>query len=98
MRLSEFQKRAILSVLSKYGQVFIYGSRTRDDLKGGDIDLLLLVKSEILQELRSMKYKLLIEIESQIGEQKIDLLLATSEMLKQDPFLSKIYPEAIPLA
>ena len=97
MRLSPYQRDSIVSVLGNHGKVFLYGSRTKDDLKGGDIDLLLVVQPEKLQDLRSQKHKLLISIESKIGEQKIDLILATPEMLTTDPFLMKITKEATSL-
>lgn len=51
MRLSRYQSDSILSVLGDHGEVFLYGSRTKDDLKGGDIDLLLVVRPEKLQDL-----------------------------------------------
>ena len=95
MRLSQHQRDSITSVLGAHGQVFLYGSRTQDHLKGGDIDLLLVVKPEDFQELRSKKHKLLIEIESKIGEQKIDLTLSTRTMLTQDPFLVEIQKNAV---
>lgn len=97
MRLTPFQQHAITSVLSKYGQLFLYGSRTQENLKGGDIDLLLITQTENLSKLRSEKYKLLANIESLIGEQKIDLTLATPETVLQDPFLIHISKDMLPM-
>ena len=72
------------------GTLYLYGSRTRDDLKGGDIDLLLIVNSQIANKLSEEKYKILTRIKKNIGEQKVDLIIATTEELKNDPFLQTL--------
>ena len=65
--------------------LFLFGSRVRDDLKGGDIDLLLRVPKEILSAVKKLKLDFLIEIQGRIGEQKIDLLMIDLDP-PQDPF------------
>ncbi len=80
MRLSEYEKEVIVSCAKdKFGEntrVILFGSRTVDRKKGGDIDLL--VKPGIqasIEEMLQKKINMLIEIEQQLGEQNIDLLL-----------------------
>ncbi|QID32725.1 nucleotidyltransferase domain-containing protein [Pampinifervens florentissimum] len=46
MRLTEEEKRALKKALEGFeGEVYIFGSRLREDLKGGDIDILLVPKN-----------------------------------------------------
>ncbi|WPM32060.1 nucleotidyltransferase domain-containing protein [Hydrogenobacter sp. T-2] len=46
MRLTEEEKRALKKALEGFeGEVYIFGSRLREDLKGGDIDILLIPKN-----------------------------------------------------
>ena len=42
MRLSPLERKALYKALDGYeGEVYLFGSRVRDDKKGGDIDILL---------------------------------------------------------
>jgi len=52
-------------------KVYLFGSRVRDDLKGGDIDLLVLSDKISLEE----KIKLKLKLYDVLGEQKIDILI-----------------------
>ncbi|MBI5448275.1 MAG: nucleotidyltransferase domain-containing protein [Gammaproteobacteria bacterium] len=103
MRLTSLQITAILSVLdpllsNKNAELRLYGSRTNDTLKGGDIDLLLLLDDpESLEELNKNKHYLLAHIKNKIGDQKIDFLFSLKENIKIDAFLKIIYPESIAL-
>ena len=58
----------------------LFGSRTDDALKGGDIDLLLRVSKKILEKIKKLKLDISREIKNRIGEQKIDILI-----IDQDP-------------
>ncbi len=96
MRLSESQRSAIADsikqqIKSPY-QLFLYGSRADDTQKGGDIDLLLLLEkqSDVARAQRE-KYKILSNIKSKIGEQKIDLVIFHEAQLGSEPFLDLIY-------
>jgi len=80
MRLSDYEKEVIVSCAKdKFGEktrIILFGSRTKDSSKGGDIDLL--VQPGILTSPKEMLYKkitMLIEIEQKLGEQNIDILL-----------------------
>ncbi|RME18237.1 MAG: nucleotidyltransferase domain-containing protein [Bdellovibrio sp.] len=94
MRLTPQEVQSILeSILNfdKKARVFLYGSRTNDNLKGGDIDLL--VVSETLNF--SDKISLLALLKEKLGDQKIDLSIKSSEQLKKDPFFQSVLPSAI---
>ena len=66
----EFLKQVIESILPGVS-VYLFGSRVFDDLKGGDIDILVLGKRKLTsQEKRSIK----IAFHKKFGEQKIDIV------------------------
>lgn len=77
MRLSPFQVQAICeSALSHFGHhahVWLFGSRVRDDEKGGDIDLYIEVKEQ--SDLVNCKLKFLRDLHKKLGNQKIDVVL-----------------------
>ncbi len=69
-------KQTFLNVF-KQGNIFLFGSRVNDSLKGGDIDLYVvpaetLDKSEILAK----KIDFLVKVKNLIGDQKIDLVIS----------------------
>jgi uncharacterized protein len=85
MRLTAQEQTSIYNEIVKKdprAQFYLYGSRTQDHLKGGDIDLLVI--SETLSF--SDKVDILIAIKDQIGEQKIDLSIKSDKDVKSDPF------------
>lgn len=80
MRLNEREKEAIKRVAKKiFGEkalILLFGSRTDDSLKGGDIDLLIDCNQNIsLSEQYRLKIKFLVELKKIIGDQKIDVLI-----------------------
>lgn len=80
MRLSEYEKEVIVSCAKdKFGEntrVILFGSRTNDIRKGGDIDLLVQPGIQVSpEEMLNKKIIMLIEIKQKLGEQNIDLLL-----------------------
>lgn len=93
MRLTPFQIDSIKKVIEDYDQnarIYLFGSRTDDTKKGGDIDLL--VHSEkITDEMRRM---IKIKLYDLIGEQKIDLII-TSDLSK--PFVQIALEQGIKL-
>ena len=96
MRLAPSEVAAIVEEvlrLDSKARVYLHGSRVRDDLKGGDIDLI--VVSEQLGF--SDKITLLAEIKNRIGDQKIDLRIARSHELSTDLFLASTFPAAVEL-
>ena len=77
MRISEIEKTTIVNAIlekDKSAQIFLFGSRTDDFKKGGDIDIL--VQSDEIGLLEIVKIKS--TIFKNIPEQKIDLLVSKS--------------------
>lgn len=83
MRLDEQDREAITSAIKKldpHAKIYLFGSRTDPQKRGGDIDILIL-SSQIS---KSDKPRILRYIFEKIEEQKIDLLIASDTM---DPFV-----------
>jgi len=80
MRLLENEIKAIKQTfleVFKQGNIFLFGSRVDDSLKGGDIDLyivpaLTLNKAEVLDK----KINFLLKLKNLIGNQKIDVIIS----------------------
>lgn len=78
MRLSEFEIESIKSLANRHFgkdiQVFLFGSRTRNQQRGGDIDLFIRnPNGEYLKTRTKINFKT--DLMLQIGEQKIDVVL-----------------------
>ena len=74
MRLKSYQIKAIKETFFEVfesGEIYLFGSRVRDNLRGGDIDLYLVVKDK--KDLFKKKIKFLAKLKRKIGEQKIDI-------------------------
>ena len=56
--------------------VFLFGSRVRDEARGGDIDLIALSRLPLERD----RHRILDELCDELGEQKMDLLIASSAM------------------
>lgn len=83
MRLDDKERNVILTSvlgLDPEAEVYLYGSRTDLNKRGGDIDLLIFSK----RLTSSDKLAILANIFDQIEEQKIDLLIAKDT---SDPFV-----------
>jgi predicted nucleotidyltransferase len=79
MRLTPFQRLHINEIAHRhFGQncaTFLFGSRARDDLRGGDIDLLIETGSDKpVQYAQKLAFRS--ELKCRIGDQKIDVLFA----------------------
>ena len=75
MRLTEQQRASIresVKLVLPDARIFLYGSRTDDSARGGDIDLLVLTNE--VAESRG-KSQILRELFSRLGERKIDLIV-----------------------
>jgi predicted nucleotidyltransferase len=81
MRISKEEKDILVGevtrIFGKKAKLYLFGSRTLDQKKGGDIDLLIRTGgNEINREvLFSKKMDLLVALELLLGEQKIDIVL-----------------------
>jgi predicted nucleotidyltransferase len=83
MRLSEFEIESIRSLAGQHFgsdvQVFLFGSRTNDNQRGGDIDLFIRDPNGDQLKVRT-KIDFITDLILRIGEQKIDVVLYTQEM------------------
>ena len=93
MRLKESEQHAIRSTiesLDKDAAVYLFGSRVDDAKKGGDIDLLVMSGKLTPDDKRTIKIKLY----DLIGEQKIDIVLASDD---SEPFVKLVLERAVKL-
>lgn len=73
MRLTPAERTKIKKIVRESAPgaaVYLFGSRVRDDLRGGDIDLLIVGKGYDPSLLRTIK----IELKDALGDQRIDIL------------------------
>jgi uncharacterized protein len=93
MRLSDFQIETINKLAKKhFGQdatVFLFGSRTDDHKRGGDIDLLVRNTNESGLTVEA-KIKFLAELKLQIGDQKIDVVFDNAITRQKKNFYQSI--------
>lgn len=99
MRLSEAEVAGLIAscqaILGEQSfELYLFGSRVDESKRGGDIDLLLVVDEEALPLLRLTKHKLLYEIKSRLGEQRIDLILSSQETICKDAFQQQVMASA----
>ncbi len=77
MRLTKkeqiYIKQIFLKVFER-GNIYLFGSRVDDTLKGGDIDLF--IETENIQNSLKKKIQFLAMLKEKIGDQKIDLILS----------------------
>ncbi|HSO89048.1 MAG TPA: nucleotidyltransferase domain-containing protein [Draconibacterium sp.] len=99
MRLSEFEIESIKTLANlhfgKNVQVFLFGSRTKNQQRGGDIDLFIRNPNGEQLKIRT-KINFITDLILQIGEQKIDVVLE-NPATKNSGFLQTIYQTAIKL-
>ncbi len=93
MRLTEHEQKTIRDVVLGFdpaAKIFLYGSRAHDQLKGGDIDLLIITERLGFSE----KISILSALKQILGEQKIDLLLKKNAELSSDAFVQQILQDS----
>jgi uncharacterized protein len=98
VRVSTQHRQLIIESIGKFidhFDLYLFGSRADDKKKGGDIDLLLLVPADQIVPLTQNRYKILLEIKQNIGNQKIDLVIRTINTA--DDFVDAILPMAVKL-
>ena len=93
VRLSEEELQAIKTAVKSFdkeARIFIFGSRANPNLKGGDIDILVI--SDNIDWMKRRKIR--VELLKKLGDRKIDLLVANRENL-QDPFVKLAMEEGV---
>ena len=76
MRLRTYEIKAIKRAFAETfedGKIYLFGSRTDDTKKGGDIDLYVSPTSK--ENLTFKKIEFLVALKQKIGEQKIDVVI-----------------------
>ena len=94
MRLSEQELATILNEIKVFdpsAEVWLYGSRVHNHLKGGDIDLLVFSHKIGFSD----KISILVQIKMALGDQKIDLHVNKPEAKDFDPLVLSILKTAI---
>ncbi len=71
--------------------VFLFGSRTDDSKKGGDIDLF--IEGDEIKESVKKKITLMTELQFRLGERKIDIVTSESSDTEEVPLIVKIARE-----
>lgn len=78
MRLTEYQAEVIKKncqmVFGEQTQVYLFGSRTDDNRRGGDIDLYIIPVSH--ENLLEKELSLTARLQQQLGDQRIDIILS----------------------
>ncbi|MBT3878986.1 MAG: nucleotidyltransferase domain-containing protein [Candidatus Scalindua sp.] len=91
MRLQEHEIEIIKQIVRNFDQdaeIYLFGSRVYDNQKGGDIDLLIM--SDKINN--ADKRKLRLRLYDELGEQKIDIVLAKD---KEKPFTRIVLNEGV---
>ena len=100
MRLSSSDQAKIKSTFLRFRSesvhLYLFGSRTDDAKKGGDIDLLVVFKDSV-PSLHFKKLDFVVALKRELGERRIDVTLATEDELKSDEFLQVAMATAIEL-
>ena len=94
MRLSKSTQKTSREAIVKFdskAKVLLFGSRTDDTAKGGDIDLLVISETLTKRDLRKIK----IHLQNQLGMQRFDLLLTSPDL--SDPFAKMAFDKGIAL-
>ncbi|MBN2617031.1 MAG: nucleotidyltransferase domain-containing protein [Spirochaetales bacterium] len=94
MRLSSKEIENLKKTLESIdcnAKLYLFGSRTNNSKKGGDIDLLIISETMTKKELRSIR----INFFNEFGEQKLDIILDDGTL--KDPFCKLIFKDAIEL-
>ena len=99
MRLSKFEIESITKLANHHFgsdvQVFLYGSRTSNQLRGGDIDLYIRNTNGEHLDIRT-KINFITDLILQIGEQRIDVVL-DNPVKKSSAFFKTINQTGIQL-
>lgn len=99
MRLSEIEIESIINLANRHFgkdvQVFLFGSRTENQKRGGDIDLFIRNPNDVQLKIRT-KIDFIADLILHIGEQKIDVVLDNAAA-KNSVFFKTIYQTGIRL-
>ena len=90
--------KTLLGFLPEKSRIYLFGSRTRDEARGGDIDLLcVLSSSDLVSEIKKKKREALEVLKKDVGDRRIDLRFCVDSDFDKDPFLQSIREQMIEL-
>jgi predicted nucleotidyltransferase len=87
-------KQSAEAYFGEHAMVYLFGSRVQDNLKGGDIDLL--VSTDEDKMTFKNKVLFLVDLKKHLGDQKIDVVF-DKENKSNQYFLKSIKQKNIPL-
>jgi predicted nucleotidyltransferase len=100
MRLNEFEIDTINKLAKKHfgdgTSVYLFGSRTDDRKKGGDIDLFICNENEEVLTLEA-KVGFLAELKAKIGDRKIDVVFDNANTRQKESFYHSIIRDRVKL-
>lgn len=70
---AQYIKQTAKNLFGREAKVYLFGSRTDDQKKGGDTDLY--IETEVKEGLFDKKIKMLQALHDKLGEQKIDIVI-----------------------
>lgn len=89
-------KKLVSDVYGAQAKVYLFGSRTDDTLRGGDIDLL--INSELKERLNlENKIYFLAQLKQLIGDQRIDVVYDNQRTRQQQSFYKSLKQQSIQL-
>ena len=101
MRLTPEQIRSIKQVAAEVfgsdAHVYLFGSRVDDQARGGDIDLYITGSALPREAQFESKLKFLVKVKQQVGDQRIDLVLAPMPGQTLQPIHRMAQQSGIPL-
>lgn len=87
-------KEVAKAIFGETATIRLFGSRTDDQKKGGDIDLLIQCNQMISRmEIYPLKIKFLMQLKKIIGDQKIDVLIDDGK--QHNSIIQQVYKEGI---
>jgi uncharacterized protein len=87
-------KQVATTIFGESATVRLFGSRTDDQKKGGDIDLLIQCNQPVSRmDLYQLKIQFLVQLKKAIGDQKIDVLIDNGQ--QNSPIVHDAYMKGI---
>lgn len=100
MRLKQFQIDTINKLAKKhFGKettVYLFGSRTDDNKKGGDIDLFITSSNEARLTMEA-KIRFMAELKANIGDRKIDVVFDNANTRRKKKFYRSVNRQKVEL-
>ena len=80
-----------VKAIDRNARIYLFGSRTNKESRGGDIDILIVSEKIKRREIRKIRWNFF----DVFGEQKMDIVVDDGRMLS--PFVKMIFPGAVRL-